>query len=135
MLTNTKIFVNLPIKDLEKSIAFFTAIGFTLNKQFTNEKAASFVINDSIYLMLLSEEFFQTFTTKQIADTGKTSEMSLALSFESKEAVDEFLNKARVAGAKVWETKDYGFMYQADFDDLDGHSRSPFWMDPAQLQK
>jgi predicted lactoylglutathione lyase len=127
----TKIFVNLPVKDLDKSKEFFTKIGFTINPQFTNDKAACVVISESIYAMILKEDFFKTFTPKkQIADANKTTEVIIALSANSKEEVNELLDKSFAAGAKeARPAEDHGFMYGRSFEDLDGHIWEVFWMD------
>ena len=129
----TKIFVNLPVKDLNKSKKFFTDIGFTINPQFTDEKAACVVISEDIYAMILREEFFKTFIPKkEITDATKTTEVLVALSAESKEAVNEMADKALTAGAsKLREPEDHGFMYSRSFQDPDGHIWEVFWMDPA----
>ncbi|GGH63170.1 hypothetical protein HNQ91_002586 [Filimonas zeae] len=127
----TQIFVNLPVKDLNRSKAFFTQLGYTFNQQFTDEKAACMIVSDTIYVMLLIESFFQTFTKKEIADARKTVECSIALSAGSKEAVNEMVDKAVAAGATIPnDASDYGFMYQHSFDDLDGHHWEYIWMDP-----
>lgn len=127
-----KIFVNLPVKDLEKSKEFFGKLGYTFNPQFTNEDAACMIINDSIYTMLLVEKFFQTFTPKKIADGKTTAEVINAMNCPSRTAVDEIVNKALAAGAQKYnEPKDHGFMYQWGFEDLDGHIWEYFWMDPS----
>ena len=127
----TKIFVNLPVKDLDKSKEFFTKIGFTINPQFTNEKAACVVISDTIFAMILKEEFFKTFIpNKEIADATKTTEVLMALSVENKAEVDEMLNKAFAAGAKeARPAEDHGFMFSRSFEDPDGHIWEVFWMD------
>lgn len=127
----TQIFVNLPVKDLNRSKAFFTQLGYTFNQQFTDEKAACMIISDTIYVMLLVETFFQTFTKKEIADAHKTVECSIALSADSKEAVNEMVDKAVAAGATIPnDASDYGFMYQHSFEDLDGHHWEYIWMAP-----
>ena len=127
----TQIFVNLPVKDLNRSVAFFTKLGYTFNPQFTDEKATCMIISDTIYVMLLTETFFQTFTKKEIADAHKAVECSIALSADSKDAVNEIVGKAEAAGAKIpGAPTDYGFMYQHSFDDLDGHHWEFVWMDP-----
>ncbi len=127
----TKIFVNLPVKDLDKSKEFFTKIGFSINPQFTDDKAACVVISESIYAMILKEDFFKTFTPKkQIADANKTTEVIIALSANSKEEVNELLDKSFAAGAKeARPAEDHGFMYGRSFEDLDGHIWEVFWMD------
>src|SRR5579875_1469300 len=97
----TKIFVNLPVKDLKRSMDFFTQLGYSFNPQFTNEKAACMVISEDIYTMLLTEPFFHGFIpNKEIADAGKTKEVLVALSAGSKQEVDELANKAIAAGGK-----------------------------------
>ncbi len=127
----TQIFVNLPVEDLNRSVAFFTQLGYTFNPQFTDEKATCMIISDTIYVMLLTKAFFQTFTAKEIADTSKVIECSIALSADSKEAVNAMVDKAQAAGATIPNpASDYGFMYQHSFDDLDGHHWEFVWMDP-----
>ncbi len=127
----TQIFVNLPVEDLNRSVAFFTQLGYTFNPQFTDEKATCMIISDTIYVMLLTKAFFQTFTAKEIADTRKVIECSIALSADSKEAVNAMVDKAQAAGATIPNpASDYGFMYQHSFDDLDGHHWEFAWMDP-----
>jgi uncharacterized protein len=130
-----KIFVNLPVKDLQKSMAFFTSLGFTINKQFTDENAACLVISDEIYAMLLTEKFFKTFMKKEIADTTKSVEVINALMLDNRAAVDELAKKAFKAGAgKLRDPEDTGFMYGRSFIDLDGHHWEIGWMDPAHVQ-
>ena len=130
----TKIFVNLPVKDLNKSKEFFTRLGFTINPQFTDEKAACVVISEDIYAMILTENFFKTFTKKDIADAGKSTEAIIALSADSKEKVNEMADKAIEAGGKQsLDPQDHGFMYQRSFQDLDGHLWEVLWMDPAAI--
>lgn len=130
----TKIFVNLPVKDLNKSIEFFTKLGFGFNQQFTDEKATSMVISDDIYVMLLVESYFKTFTKKEIADAKKTTEVIICLSVDSREAVDDIVSKAIAAGGSIHnEKQDHGFMYVNSFQDLDGHLWEVMWMDPAAV--
>lgn len=132
---STKIFVNVPVKDLEISMAFFTSIGFTINPQFTDETAACVVISEDIYAMILTYPKFKEFTPKEIADATKTSEVLIALSFDSKEKVNELVNTALRSGATIAkEPQDYGFMYTRSFSDPDGHIWEFFWMDPANTQ-
>lgn len=131
----TQIFLNLPVKDLNKSIEFFTKLGYTFNPQFTNESATCMIISDTIYVMLLVEPFFQSFTTKKIADTKTTVEAMIALSSDSKEKVNEFVEKAVAAGATLpKDPQDHGFMFTRTFEDLDGHIWEIFWMDPNHIQ-
>ncbi len=132
---STEIFVNLPVKDLGKSIDFFTALGFSFNPQFTDENAGCLVISDVIYAMLLVEPFFKTFTKKDIADATKTTEAIVALGVESRERVDELVDKALAAGGLPSnDTHDHGFMYERSFQDPDGHLWEVFYMDPAAVQ-
>lgn len=128
----TQLFLNLPVKDLTRSMEFFGKLGFTFNMQFTDEKATCMIISDAIYAMLLTEPFFQTFTKKEIPDPSKSPEVIMALSVDSREAVDEFVQKAIDAGAtRPMEDQDHGFMYSKSFADPDGHIWEMFWMDPA----
>ena len=119
---NQQIYVNLPVKDLERSKAFFGALGFSFNPQFSDQNAACMIVSDSIYVMLLTEPFFQGFTKKPIADAKKTTEVLICLSCDSRAAVDDMAARAKAAGG-AWpnEPKDHGFMYQHGFEDLDGH--------------
>ena len=127
-----KIFVNLPIKSMERSQAFFKALGFSFNPQFTNEQGACMVIAEDIFAMLLVEPFFQTFTKKPIADATKTTEVLVCLSCESRAEVDEMVRKAVAAGGTAPNApQDHGFMYAHGFEDLDGHVWELAWMDPA----
>jgi predicted lactoylglutathione lyase len=131
-----KIFVNLPVQDLNKSMEFFTALGFTFNPQFTDETAACMVISEDIFAMLLTHEKFKQFTPNPICDAKKTTEVLLALNCESREAVSALLDKALTAGGKRYaEPKDYGFMYQDGFQDVDGHIWEIFYMDPSIVQQ
>ena len=130
----TKIFVNLPVKDLSRSMDFFSKLGFTNNPNFTDDKAASMVISEDIYLMLLTAPFFQTFTKKEIADTTKSIEVINCLSADSKEAVNDLVNKAFAAGATTHnEKQDHGFVYIWGFQDLDGHLWEIMHMDMTAM--
>ena len=132
----TSIFVNLPVKDLKRSMAFWTKLGYEFNPQFTDENAACMVVSDTIYVMLLTEAYFQTFAPKPVADATKTTETIIALTQSSKDGVTKFVEKAFAAGAKRYgDPKDYGFMLQWGFEDLDGHIWEQSWMDPAGLPK
>ena len=133
---STKIFVNLPVKDLKKSMAFFKALGFTFNPQFTNDNAACMVISEHNYAMLLTHDFFKGFSTKPVSDAHTATEVLIALSLDSKAAVDDMVAEAVKAGGKEPRPQqDHGFMFQRTFEDLDGHTWEPFWMDPAHVQK
>jgi uncharacterized protein len=130
----TQIFVNLPVKDLKRSVDFFTQLGYTFNPQFTDENATSMVVSDTIYVMLLVEGFFKTFTSKEIADATKTTEAIVCLSAESRAEVDELVGKAVAAGAKTpREAQDHGFMYQHGYEDLDGHLWELVYMEPGGM--
>lgn len=126
------IFVNLPVTDVAKSTAFYEAIGFEKNAQFSNEQASSMVWSDTIYLMLLAKPFYATFTAKEIADTRRTSAALIALSFDSRADVDAITEAALAAGGtEAHPAEDLGFMYSRAFEDFDGHGFGPFWMDMA----
>jgi predicted lactoylglutathione lyase len=127
-----KIFVNLPIQDMERSQAFFRQLGFSFNPQFTNEQGACMVISEDIFTMLLVQPFFQTFTKKPVADAKKTTEVLVCLSCDSREEVDTLVRKALAAGGTAPNApQDHGFMYSHGFEDLDGHVWELVWMDPA----
>ncbi|MER6747518.1 VOC family protein [Streptomyces fungicidicus] len=129
------IFVNLPVNDLDATKRFFTELGYTINPQFSDETAASVVISDTIIAMMLTREKYAQFTKKEIVDATKSSEVLIALSAESREKVDELVEKAVAAGGTIsGETQDHGFMYGRAFDDLDGHTWEVTWMDPAAVQ-
>ena len=130
-----QIFVNLPVKDLKRSMDFFSALGFTFNLQFTDEKAACLIINDgSIYAMLLTEPMFRNFTKKEIADATKTTEAIVALDVESRETVDEMVKKAVAAGGSIYaDPQDHGWMYQHGFEDPDGHQWELLYMDMDKI--
>ncbi|HZF92416.1 VOC family protein [Streptomyces sp.] len=129
------IFVNLPVADVDASKKFFTELGYSINPQFSDETTASVVISDTIVAMLLSKEKYAQFTKKEIADATRTSEVLIALSAESREKVDELVDKALAAGGTTaGETQDMGFMYGRSFDDLDGHTWEVVWMDPAAIE-
>lgn len=135
-VTADKIFVNLPVKDLNQSIDFFTQIGFEFNAQFTDENATCMVVNESIFVMLLIEDFFQTFTNKEIADATKNTEVIVSLSAASKEKVDEIVNKALAAGGKAsTDPMDHGLMYQWGFQDIDGHLWEVMYMDESAVDQ
>jgi uncharacterized protein len=131
-----KIFVNLPVHDLGRSIAFFKALGFSFNPQFTDETATCMVIGEDIYAMLLTHEKFATFTPKAIADATKTTEVLTALSVDSRAEVDRLVDAALAAGGtEARAPMDHGFMVDRAFNDLDGHIWEIFWMDPAHVQQ
>ena len=131
---NTKIFVNLPVKNLKKSMDFFAKLGFTFNPQFTDETAACMVVSEDIFVMLLTEPKFKTFTPKEICDATESTEVLTALSCETREKVDDLVRRAIAAGGTTnSEPKDYGFMYQHGFQDRDGHIWELLYMEPAAV--
>ena len=130
------IFVNLPVTDLPRAKAFYEAIGAKNNPQFTDDTAACMVLSDTIHVMLLTHDKYKQFTSKQIADTHKTSAVLLAISEDSRAGVDATLGKALEAGAKEPRHKqDHGWMYDRAFEDLDGHTWEVMWMDVAAATK
>ena len=132
----SKIFINLAVKDLQKSLAFFTEIGFTFNPQFTDESAACMIIAENIFAMLVIKKRFKDFTKKEICDARKNTEVLLALDVESREKVDEIIQKAVNAGGSIYmEASDYGWMYSHNFEDLDGHQWEIFYMDESAIPK
>jgi predicted lactoylglutathione lyase len=131
---STQIFVNLPVRDLQASKAFFNALGYATNPTFTNDDAACIVVSDTIYVMLLTEPFFQGFTRKTIGDARTHTEVILCLSADTRAGVDALADKALAAGGReTLEAKDYGFMYQRSFQDLDGHQWEVVHMDEGAV--
>jgi uncharacterized protein len=131
----TKIFVNLPVKDLNKTIEFFTKLGFKFNPQFTDENATCMIVGEDIFVMLLVEKFFKTFTKKEISDTSKNTEVIVALSVEGRENVDQMINKAiEYGGRESREPQDHGWMYGRSFEDIDGHLWEIIYMDESALK-
>jgi predicted lactoylglutathione lyase len=131
-MANKQIFVNLPVNNLPASRKFFDALGYTFNPDFSNDDAACMVISEEIYVMLLVEKFFATFTKKPIADAKQSTEVLICLSAESRADVDAMVAKARQAGGSVTsEPQDYGFMYGHGFADLDGHQWEVMYMEPG----
>lgn len=123
-------FINLPVKDLKKSMSFFEQIGFSFNMQFTDDNAACMVINDHTFSMLLTEAHFKNFTSKEIVDATRQTESLISLAVESREQVDAIVEKAIAAGGSLAsDPRDYGFMYQVGFQDLDGHIWEVFYME------
>lgn len=128
----SKIFVNLPVRDLNNSIGFFSKLGFSFNQQFTDETATCMVVTDDIFVMLLTEQKFKAFTPKEICDAKKFTEVLVALSLDSRAQVDEMVRKAVDAGGSTYnEPQDHGFMYAHGFQDLDGHIWELFYMEPS----
>jgi len=132
----TKIFVNLPVNDLNASIEFFTKLGYKFNPQFTDETATCMIISEDIYAMLLTHEKFKVFTPKEICDAKKSSEVLICLSCESREQVDEMVSKAVAAGGSTYnKPQDHGFMYGHGYQDIDGHIWELMWMDPGAVNQ
>ncbi|MDC0684417.1 VOC family protein [Sorangium atrum] len=130
-----KLFVSLPIKNLERTTAFFKALGFTFNPKFTGEQAACMLIGEHAYAMLLVEPFFKTFTKREICDTATHVEGAFGLTCESRAEVDAMVEKALAGGGKEPDPpQDHGFMYSRSFEDLDGHHWEVLWMDPKAAQ-
>jgi len=127
----TKIFVNLPVKDLNKSMTFFVNLGYTFDARFTDETAACLVISDDIFAMLLTETKFREFTPKPLCDATQSTEVLICLSCESQAQVDDLVRRAITAGGTTYaDPKDYGFMYGHGFQDLDGHIWELIYMEP-----
>jgi predicted lactoylglutathione lyase len=132
----TKIFVNLPVKDLNKTIEFFTKLGFKFNPQFTDGNATCMIVGEDIFVMLLVEKFFKTFTKKEICDTSKNTEVIVALSVEGREKVDQMINRAIEAGGRESrEPQDHGWMYGRSFEDINGHIWEIIYIDERALKK
>jgi len=130
-----KIFVNLPVRDLKKSMDFFGKLGFSFNTQFTDDTAACMIISEDIYVMLLTEGKFKTFTPKQICDATKSTEVLVCLSSASRDGVKEIVRKAVAAGGTTYkEPQDHGFMYGHGFQDLDGHVWELAFMEPSAVK-
>jgi predicted lactoylglutathione lyase len=131
-MINQQIFVNLPVKDLPASRKFFDALGYSFNPDFSNDKGACMVVSENIYVMLLTEPFFATFTRKTVADAKQSTEVLICLSAASRAAVDALVEKAWKAGGTVTsEPQDHGFMYGHGFADLDGHQWEVMYMEPG----
>lgn len=131
----TQIFVNLPVKNLNRSIEFFTKLGYTFNQQFTDETATCMIVSDTIFVMLLTEAKFKEFSPKPICDATKSTEVIVCLSCENRAHVNDLVQKALAAGGTTHaEPKDYGFMYQHSYQDLDGHIWELVYMQPDFVQ-
>jgi predicted lactoylglutathione lyase len=129
-----KLFLNLPVRDLKRSMEFFGKLGFTFDPHFSNDQGACMLVGEDAYAMLLTEPFFRSFTRREIADTARVSEGLYALSCESRAEVDELVRTALANGGKpAMEPQDQGFMYGWSFYDLDGHHWEVFWMDPKAI--
>jgi predicted lactoylglutathione lyase len=132
----TKIFVNLPVKDLEQSIAFFTKLGFTFDAQFTDDTATCMIVGEDIFVMLLTHEKFKTFTPNPICDATKSTEVLVCLSIDGRERVDDMVRQAVAAGGRTYnEAQDHGFMYAHGFQDPDGHIWEVIHMEPSAIKQ
>jgi len=132
MASDRLVFINLPVRDLDRSMRFFRALDFDFDPKFTDEKAACMVLSDKAFVMLLTEPFFATFTTKKVADATSSTECTVAISARSREEVDALVEKAlALEASEAGQARDYGFMYQRAFHDLDGHLWEVVFMEPA----
>jgi len=132
----TSIFVNVPSTDLERAKAFYTALGASINPLFTDENAACIVWDDNVYMMVLTREYFATFTDKPIADPQTTAQVQIALSRDSREDVDSVVEAGLAAGgSEPRPAQDYGFMYSRDLDDPDGNSLGFLYMEPQAAEQ
>jgi hypothetical protein len=132
----TKIFVNLPVKDLKRSVEFFTRLGYTFDARFTDETATCMIVSEFIYVMLLTEEKFKTFTPKQICDATKYTEVLITFSCESRNQVNDLVRKAVAAGGSTYnEPQDHELMYGHGYQDLDGHIWELIYMEPEAITK
>ena len=133
-MPNRKMFLNLPVTNLDKTVDFFTQLGFEFNPQFTDENGTCMLVGEDAYVMLLVEDFFKTFIKKEIADSTTHAESIFAVSVGSREQVDDLADKALAAGGQPSnEPQDHGFMYARSFQDLDGHLWEVFHMDPEAV--
>ena len=134
-MAHRMMFVNLPVRDLERAKAFFGQLGFSFNPRFTDDKAACMVVSDLGYVMLIHETFYRTFTRRELCDTTRQNEGLVALSCQSRAEVDSLVNTAvRTGGSQATDPKDHGFMYERSFYDPDGHHWAVLWMDPRVAQ-
>lgn len=132
---STMMFVNLPVEDLAASRAFYAALGYTFDENFSGEQNTTVKISDTLYVVLLTRPYFSTYITTEVADAHTTTETMLGLTAETRDGVDELVDRAFAAGGSAArETHDYGFMYTRSFCDPDGHFWEIFWMDPAAAQ-
>jgi predicted lactoylglutathione lyase len=133
---NTQIYVNLPVKNLNHSIEFFTQLGFTFKPQFTDETATCMIVSEDIFIMLLTDAKFKTFTPKAICDATKSTEVLICLSCDSRAVVDEMVKKAIAAGGTTYnEPQDHGFIYAHGYQDLDGHIWELLYMEPGAIEQ
>ena len=129
-----KVFINLPVKDLQQSMSFFQQLGYSFNPRFSDEKAACMIISESSFAILLTEEYFKTFTKKPVSDAKQSTEVLVAVGLPTREKVQEIVKKATELGGKVYtEPQDHGWMYQHSFEDLDGHQWELLYADESQI--
>ncbi len=135
MSGNTQLFVNLPVKDLDKAVEFFTKLGFKFNPQFTDENATCMIVGENSFVMLLVQKFFKGFIPgKKISETSESAEVLVAISAESREKVDEMIANAVTAGGTEYrKAEDHGWMYGRAFEDIDGHIWEIFYMDEKEM--
>ena len=132
----TQIFVNLPVKNLNRSVEFFTKLNFTFDSRFTDETATCMIVSENIFVMLLTHDKFKAFTPKEICDAMKSTEVLVCLSSESREKVDTMVREAVAAGGTTYnEPQDHGFMYGHGFQDLDGHIWELIYMEPSAINQ
>lgn len=132
----TQIYVNLPVKNLDRSVAFFRKLGFAFDPQFTDANGTCMIVDENIFVMLLTEPFFATFTNKPVADATMSTEVLVCLSRDSRQAVDSMVADAIAAGGTAPKSpQDHGFMYQHGFQDLDGHIWELVHMDPSAIKQ
>ncbi|MBM2817217.1 MAG: putative lactoylglutathione lyase [Ignavibacteria bacterium] len=130
----TQLYANLPVKNLQNTIDFFTMLGFTFNTKFTDANATCMIIGENIYVMLLVEPFYKTFVDKEICDSSKATEIIMAVTCESREMVDEKLSKVvEAGGTETRQAQDHGWMYSRSFQDIDGHLWEFFYMDESAM--
>lgn len=130
-----KLFVNIPVNDLQKSVAFFTRLGFTFNPQFTDDTGTCMLVGEDAYFMLLQRQRFTEFAKRPVADPAVTTGALFAISTAAREEVDTLVQAAIAAGGRhAADPMDHGFMYAWSFFDLDGHHWEVFWMDPAHVE-
>ncbi len=130
-----KLFVNIPVRDLQRSIEFFETLGFTFNTQFTDATATCMLVGEDAFFMLMTAEKFKDFSKRPLGDARQETNALFAISVDSRNEVDTFVDKALAAGGSLaTDAQDHGFMYVRSFYDLDGHHWEVFWMDPSALQ-
>ena len=130
----TKVFINLPVKDLARFVEFFQNLGFSFNQQFTDEKAGCMIVSESIFVMLLTSTYFKSFIDTEVCDAHQSTEVLIALDAASADEVRQFISKAESLGGRIYtEAKDHGFMYQHSFADLDGHKWEMAYLDMGQF--